>query len=136
MKFKLLLLLFAGMVACESDFDNKFDQLPDDRIQGKLSELKNTLCSSEHGWLLTYSLGDGIEVATYGYANFNTDNTIKLELKHINGAIITTNSEYKLLAEGDIELIFNTHNLNITTYANPDPANRRPRGYGADIEFN
>ena len=135
-KLTLALLLIAVMGACESDFENKFDQLPDERIQNKLGELKETLCSSENGWLLTYSMGDGIEMSTYGYAIFNKDNTVKLQLKHVNGAIVTTTSEYKLLAEGDIELVFNTHTLNITNYANPDPQNRRPRGYGADIEFN
>ncbi len=118
--------------ACNrSDFEHKFDQLPDERLQTNISNLKQILIGAEHGWLMTYFMGDDIEYAIYSIARFNDNQTVGLLSAEIEEETV---SEYTILAEADLELVFNTYNSNLTAYARPNQM--RPNGYGTDIEFN
>lgn len=123
---------FIGLVSCENNkFDNSFEDLPDQRVQETIKEYKEVLTNAPYGWQLTYSLGAKIEYISYQIAYFKEDNTVTLHSPELEKPI---ESEYKLTSEGDIELIFNTFNENMTVFSYPDPKN--PNGYGGDIEFN
>lgn len=128
----LFVLISFGLSSCDkNDFENKFDKLPDERIQLTMSEYKDVLTDSEFGWKMTYSLGNGMEYIVYNIAHFNKDNTVSVKSKSIEDAVV---SEFKLISEADIELVFNTFNENLTVFSYPSA--QAPDGYGGDIEFN
>uniref|UniRef100_UPI0039A5C9C1 DUF4302 domain-containing protein n=1 Tax=Ornithobacterium rhinotracheale TaxID=28251 RepID=UPI0039A5C9C1 len=129
---KFLILSVISLFSCQDDsFDNKFDQLPDERIQTTLKDYQETLIDAPFGWQLFYSLGGNSEYMAYQIAYFNEDNTITL---HSPDLAKPTSSEYKLRAEADIQLVFNTFNDNLTIFSYPSP--RSPYGFGGDVEFN
>jgi len=128
----LFIILGIGLSSCnKNDFENKFDQLPDDRMQTTIEEYKDLLTSSEFGWKMNFSLGNGMEYMSYTVANFNNDNTVSIKSKLIDEAV---ESEYKIFSEADIELVFNTFNENFTVFSYPNAG--APDGYGGDVEFN
>ncbi|QAR30144.1 DUF4302 domain-containing protein [Ornithobacterium rhinotracheale] len=131
--FKLFLILSViSLFSCQDDsFDNKFDQLPDERIQTTLKDYQETLIDAPFGWQLFYSLGGNSEYMAYQIAYFNEDNTLTL---HSPDLAKPTHSEYRLRAEADIQLVFNTFNDNITVFSYP--SENAPNGFGGDIEFN
>ena len=134
-KFKyiiLFVLLGIGFTSCDkNEFENKFDQLPDDRIVSTIKEYKEILVDSEFGWQMTYYIDGNIEYVAYNVAVFKENNTVSLASKFIKDPI---ESEYKIMSEADLELIFNTFNENITSFSYP--SNGAPDGVGGDIEFN
>jgi len=128
----LFVILGMGLSSCDkNEFENKFDKLPDERMQATISEYKDLLASSEFGWELTYSVGSGIEYVVYNIAYFREDNTVSLKSKILDDVV---ESEYKIFSEADVELVFNTFNLNLTLQSYPNA--KAPDGYGGDIEFN
>jgi hypothetical protein len=128
----LFIILGIGLSSCnKNDFENKFDQLPDERMQTTIAEYKDMLTNSEYGWKMTYSLGNGMEYIAYNIAHFNKDNTVSIKSKLIEEAV---ESEFKIFSEADIELVFNTFNENITVFSYPNAG--APDGYGGDVEFN
>lgn len=135
MKIKYIILfviLGIGLSSCDNnDFENKFDQLPDERMQLTMNEYKEILTSSEFGWKMNYSLGGSVEYMVYNVVNFNADNTVGINSKLVDEAV---HSEYKIISEADVELVFNTFNENLTVYSYPSA--QAPDGYGGDIEFN
>ena len=132
-KYIILFVLFGiGFSSCDKDdFENKFEQLPDDRIRSTIKEYKEILVSSEYGWKMTYYINGKIEYVGYNVAVFNEDNTVSLTSKFIDDPVV---SEYKIMSEADLELVFNTFNENLTSLSYPSDG--APDGYGGDIEFN
>ncbi|PXY00991.1 hypothetical protein DF185_10040 [Marinifilum breve] len=128
----LFVLITAGFTACDNDdFENKFDQLPDERIRSTIKEYKEILVGSEFGWKMTYYIDSKIEYVGYNVAVFGEDNTVSLTSKFIDDPV---KSEYTIKAEADLELIFNTFNENLTALSYP--SGDAPDGFGGDIEFN
>lgn len=128
----LFVLISFGISSCgKNDFDNKFDELPDERIQSTIKEYKEILTEPEFGWKMNYSLGSGIEYMAYNIVHFNADNTVSIKSKMVDDAIV---SEFKIFSEADIELVFNTFNENFTSFSYPNV--KAPNGYGGDVEFN
>ncbi len=124
-------LILLGLGACEkSDFNNKFDKTPDERIQEKISEFKTALTAPEFGWVFRINMANGIDNTVYGIAKFNDDYSVQLQNVRIPGKV----SEYTIFAESDIELVFNTYNDVITYFAEPN--SNLPEGYGTDQEYN
>ncbi|MBV7440251.1 DUF4302 domain-containing protein [Weeksellaceae bacterium TAE3-ERU29] len=131
---KITTLLFLSLVifSCkDNDFDNKFDKLPDERVRATLKDYKEALTDAPYGWQMSYSMGANVEYMSYQIVYFSEDNTVKFHSPDLKTPIT---SEYKLMAEGDIELVFNTFNENLTIFSYPNP--KAPNGYGGDIEFN
>ncbi|MCT4648146.1 MAG: DUF4302 domain-containing protein [Carboxylicivirga sp.] len=125
----LFLLIFTG--ACDnSDFENKFDLSPDERLQERMATFKEALTAPEHGWVFHLDMGNGVDNTVYGIAKFNEDYTVRME----NEIIPEAESEYTIFAEADIELVFNTYNKIITFFAEPNP--NLPKGSGTDLEYN
>jgi hypothetical protein len=125
----LFLLIIAS--ACDnSDFEDKFDLSPDERLQKRIASFKDSLTAPEHGWVFHLNMGNGVDNTVYGIVKFNKDYTLKME----NEIIPEAESEYTIFAEADIELVFNTYNNIITFFAEPNA--RLPEGYGTDLEYN
>lgn len=125
----LFLLVITG--ACDkSDFENKFDLSPDERLQERIATFKKALTAPEHGWVFHLNMGNGVDNTVYGIVKFNNDYTLKME----NEIIPEAESEYTIFAEADIELVFNTYNNIITFFAEPNA--NLPEGYGTDLEYN
>lgn len=125
------LLIVCCLGACnQSDFENKFDKSPDERINEDIANLKTKLTEPENGWLFHLVMGDDVEYAVYGIARFENDYRVSLLTTAYEEA---TESEYTIFAESDIQLVFNTYNANLTAYATPNQF--RPNGYGTDIEY-
>lgn len=132
-KYKIIILAIISIIISCSDnsFDNKFNKSPEDRVQETLKNYKQTLVEAPYGWQMTYSLGGNIEYISYQIAYFYNDNTVKLHSTELKDPI---SSEYKLMAEADIEIVFNTFNENLTVFSYPNE--KAPKGYGGDVEFN
>lgn len=132
-KYILLFVLFGlGLSSCnKDDFENKFDQLPDDRMLATIEEYKEMLVGSEFGWKMTYYVEENIQYVAYNIAVFRENNTVSLKSKSLTDPV---ESEYKLMSEADLELVFNTFNENLTSLSYP--SNEAPSGLGGDVEFN
>ncbi|RKE02248.1 DUF4302 domain-containing protein [Marinifilum flexuosum] len=135
MKFKYIILfifLALGMTSCDkNDFENKFDELPDARMQSTIKEYKKILTDSEFGWKFTCSVNGEFEYVLYNVAHFNEDNTLSLKSNTLEDPAV---SEYKIMSEADMELVFNTYNDNFTPLSYPGET--APDGMGGDIEYN
>lgn len=127
----LLSFIFLLGSCSESSFENKFEQAPAERVQTTIYNYKSILTDAPYGWQMEYSMGANIEYLSYQIAYFSKDNTVVLHSPDLKEPV---ESEYKLTAEADVQLIFNTFNENMTIFSYPNP--KAPNGYGGDIEFN
>ncbi len=137
MKLKNMILLLASLAllgACnDSNFENKFEELPSARVQKEMAKYKEILTSAPYGWKMTYSLGGKVEYMSYQIAYFNEDFTVKLHSPNPQ-LPDPISSEYTLRHEADLALVFNVFNENLTIFSYP--SRYAPKGYGGDIEFN
>lgn len=139
MKRSFLIYMFGALLllGCQknSEVDLKFDGLPEQRMNERLTELRTKLLDSENGWNASLNTGGK---GGYGfYINFKSGDNVEMmsDLNATTGTQLSA-STYRVIWAMNASLLFDTFNY-ITMLQEPSSqfGGTSPNGYQSDIEF-
>lgn len=120
--------------SCLKDQDDIFDVDAANRLEQRLADCKNTLVSSEHGWIMDYFPDRDIAYGgwVYGLKFTETDVTVTCELAPGE----TETSLYKMTNDNGPVLSFDSYNTLMHFFATPTGGSGgRYEAYDGDFEF-
>lgn len=135
--YKVLLsasILAASTVMLSSCLKNQediFDVDAANRLEQRLADCKNTLISSEHGWVFDYFPDRAISYGGYVYGLKFTENDVTVTCELAPGQ--TETSLYKMTNDNGPILSFDSYNTLMHFFATPSSSNYE--AYDGDFEF-
>lgn len=121
--------------SCLKDQEDVFDVDANNRLEQRLADCKNTLISSENGWVFDYFPDRNISYGGYVYGLKFTENDVTVTCELAPGE--TETSLYKMTNDNGPVLSFDSYNTLMHFFATPSGVSG-PGGYEAydgDFEF-
>ena len=138
MKHTIYVLTIIGLLfGCKkTEYVPKFDELPQERVQKDIKELKTSLAGSTNGWIGVMPTLSG---GGYGfYITFAADESMMMQADlDTTKALNANKSFYRVKQDMGINLIFDTYNY-ISMLNDPEPSvfgGAIRDGFKSDIEF-
>lgn len=120
--------------SCLKDQEDIFEVDPSNRLEQRLEECKNTLISSENGWIMDYFPDRDISYGGYVYGMKFTENDVTVTCELAPGE--TETSLYKMTNDNGPVLSFDSYNTLMHFFATPSGGSGgRYEAYDGDFEF-
>lgn len=131
----LFLLVTLFIVSCNNDnVDRVFNESASERLTEAMNQYKNSLTSSEQGWVLQYYPDKNQKYGGHTFVvNFREDKTTDVYYELASDYTIPETSTYNIISNGGPVLTFNTYNSLMHLFATPSQDLYEAKG--GDYEF-